>query len=63
MASSAHREAVMQRVNAALARGQMSPEEEAAFHSQQAAQDHAAWLRRHPELAEPELPLEARHGG
>lgn len=63
MSSCAHREAVLQQVNAALSRGQLSEEEQAKFHSQQAAQDHAAWLRRHPELAEPELPLEAHDGG
>ena len=62
-ASDAHREAVLQQVNAALARGEMSPEEKAAFASQQAAQDRAAWLRRHPELATSELPLEGCHGG
>jgi len=58
MPSRAHMEAVVQRQREALARGDMSPEEKAEFASQQAAQDRAAWLRRHPELAEPEVPLE-----
>lgn len=61
MPSRAHREAVVQRQREALARGPMNDEEEAVFASQQAAQDRAAWLRRHPELAESELPLEAPH--
>jgi hypothetical protein len=58
MSTRAHREAVVRRERELLSRGPMSDEEEATFASQQAAQDRAAWLRRHPELAEPELPLE-----
>lgn len=58
MPSRAHMEAVVQRQCEALARGDMSPEEKAEFASQQKAQDHAAWLRKRPELAAPELPLE-----
>lgn len=61
MHNRAHREAVVQRQRETLARGAMSPDEEAEFHSQQAAQDRAAWLRRHPDLATSELPLEAPH--
>lgn len=58
MPTRSHREAVVQRQREALARGDMSPEEKAEFASQQAAKDREAWLRRRPELAAPELPLE-----
>lgn len=58
MSSRAHREAVVRREREILSRGPMSEEEEAVFASQQAAQDRAAWMRRHPELAAPELPLD-----
>lgn len=58
MASRAHREAIVRRERELLSRGPLTEEEEAVFASQKAAQDRAAWLRRHPELAAPELPLE-----
>lgn len=61
MPSRSHRDEVMERQREALARGPLSHDEEAEFAAQQAEQDHAAWLRRHPELAAPELPLEVRH--
>ena len=60
MPTRAQREALLQRAREALARGPLTDDEEALFASQQAAQDRAAWLRRHPELATAELPLEVK---
>ncbi|KRD71418.1 hypothetical protein [Lysobacter sp. Root96] len=60
MASRAHVEAVLERAREQMARGALTDEEAALFASQQAAQDRAAWLHRHPELATAELPLEVK---
>lgn len=60
MPTRTQREAVLQRAREAMARGPLTDDEEALFASQQAAQDRAAWLRRCPESATAELPLEVK---
>jgi len=54
-----NRLAILARVNAELARGPMTPDEERDFDVARAYEMHRAELRRNPRLVAPELPLDA----